>query len=132
MFFICNLQWTFFRYTFLNALIEVIFHKIFVKHTLLFVLGARFFVYLINIDVLGTWQVHAHKGVPNFWCPVKSDVKFNYTHVGLDQDRSWSFFFFTTSKKKAKLVYHEPNGTVAFAKPLSKGLSHKYIQVTII
>ena len=39
-------------------------YKVFVKHILLFVLAASFFMYLI--DVLGTRQVHAYKRVPNF------------------------------------------------------------------
>ena len=39
-------------------------YKIFVKHTSLLILGARFFVYLIN--VLGVRQVHARERVPNF------------------------------------------------------------------
>ena len=39
-------------------------YEIFVKHTLLFILSARLFLYLL--DVLGAWYVHAEELVPNF------------------------------------------------------------------
>ena len=39
-------------------------YEVFGKHALLFILGARLFLYLI--DVLGARYVHAQKRVPNF------------------------------------------------------------------
>ena len=39
-------------------------YQLFVKHTLLFILGARLFLYLL--DVLGAQYMHAQERVPNF------------------------------------------------------------------
>ena len=39
-------------------------YEIFVKHTLLFFLGAHFFVYFIDVSV--AQYVHAHECAPNF------------------------------------------------------------------
>ena len=41
-----------------------IIYQLFVKHTTLFILGACFYMYLIQ--VLGAQKVHTHKHVSNF------------------------------------------------------------------
>ena len=44
-------------------------YEIFVKHRLLFILGARFFMFLIDVLEVGAQQVHAHDRASNFSSP---------------------------------------------------------------